>query len=82
MLSPKRRGRHPWFGQMYYRAQSIVFVSSTGMSLLRREEDAYLFVLSMLAFGAASFGFAARRLRWRGWTSAHIVGRASRTSSC
>jgi hypothetical protein len=74
MLSQKRRGQHPRFGQIYYWALSIVFVSSTGMSLLRWEEDAYLFVLGTVAFGAASFGLAARRLRWRGWTSAHILG--------
>jgi hypothetical protein len=53
---------------------AVVFVTATGMSMLRWSEDAYLFVLGSAAFGAACMGFAARRRRWRGWTAGHIVG--------
>jgi hypothetical protein len=73
-LSPKRRGRHPILGRIYFLALGIVFVSSTAMSLMRWPEDAYLFVLGTIAFGSASIGFTARRRRWPGWTTAHVAG--------
>jgi len=73
-LSPKRPGRHPVLGGVYFWALALVFVTSTGMSILRWSEDAYLFVLGTLAFGCAFFGLTARRHRWPGWTTAHITG--------
>jgi hypothetical protein len=73
-LSPKRRGRHPILGRIYLSALAVVFVSSTAMALLRWREDAYLFVLGTLAFSSGAIGFAARRQRWPGWTTAHVVG--------
>ena len=44
-LSPKRRGRHPVLGGMYFWALAVVFVTSTGMSVLNWSEDAYLLLL-------------------------------------
>ena len=76
-LSPKRAGRHPALGLVYFWALAVVFVTSTVMSLLRWSEDAYLFVLGTLAFGCAVFGLTARRQRWRAWTTAHILGMSS-----
>jgi hypothetical protein len=73
-LSPKRRGRHPVVGRVYFWALAVVFVTSTGMSVLNWSEDAYLLVLGTLAFVCAILGLTARRQRWRGWTTAHIVG--------
>ena len=73
-LSPKRRGRHPLLGGVYFWALAVVFVTSTGMSVLNWSEDAYLLVLGTLAFGSALFGRTARRQRWPGWTTAHIIG--------
>ncbi len=74
MLSKKGRGRHPRFGDIYYWGLLVVFLTATGMSLLRWPDDAYLFVLGALSFGSASVGFAARKLHRRGWTTFHIVG--------
>ena len=74
ILSTKRRGRHPGFGTIYYWSLSIVFVSSTGMAGIRWSHDAHLFALGSIAFTIASIGYAARRIRWRGWTSIHILG--------
>jgi hypothetical protein len=74
MLSPKRRGRHPSFGDVYYWSLGVVFVSATCLAVLRWEHDGYLFVLGTLAFGLGSVGYVARKRRWRGWTSAHVVG--------
>ena len=53
-LSPKRRGRHPVLGGMYFWALAVVFVTSTGMSVLNWSEDAYLLVLGTLAFPHSS----------------------------
>jgi hypothetical protein len=73
-LSPKRRGRHPVVGRVYVWGLATVFVTSSAMSALRWTEDAYLFVLGTLALGCALLGLSARRRRWRGWTTAHILG--------
>lgn len=35
MLSPKRSGRHPTFGTIYYWGLVVVFVSATGLSVVR-----------------------------------------------
>jgi hypothetical protein len=74
MLSKKRRGRHPRFGDIYYWWLVVVFITASGMSVLRWSEDAYLFVLGALSFGSASMGYLARTRQWRGWTSFHVVG--------
>jgi hypothetical protein len=74
ITSPKRRGRHPRFGCVYYWGLAVVFTNATGLAGMRWEHDAYLFVLGTAAFGVASVGYAARRIRWRGWKSVHITG--------
>lgn len=73
-LSRKRPGRHPLFGTIYFCALLVVFVSATGMSVLRWSEDYHLFILGTVAFAAASVGYAARKLRWDGWPAYHIAG--------
>lgn len=73
-LSPKRRGRHPGFGTAYYWGLAVVFATACGMAALRWTEDRHLFVLGSLSFGVATSGYLARRVRWRGWTSFHILG--------
>jgi hypothetical protein len=73
-LSRKQPGRHPRLGTVYYWALAVVFVTATGMAALRWTEDRHLFVLGALSFGVASVGYLARRVRWRGWTSFHVIG--------
>lgn len=73
-ISRKRRGRHPTFGTVYYWALAAVFVSATGMALLRWNEDRHLFALGTISFAVASGGLTARKVRWKGWTSFHILG--------
>ena len=81
-LSPKRHGRHPRFGTVYYWALSVVFVTAAALAALRWPQDAYLLVLGTLSFGAASIGRTARRhhrhwqrwQRWMGWVGPHITG--------
>lgn len=74
MLSPKRRGRHPRFGEVYYWALAVVFATVTGLAAMHWPQNASLFVLGSIAFGVASIGYAARKRRWRGWLSVHILG--------
>jgi hypothetical protein len=74
VASRKRRGRHPGFGTIYYWALAVVFVSATGMAVLRWTEDRHLFALGTISFGVASVGYLARKVRWSGWTSFHILG--------
>jgi len=74
MFSPKRAGRHPTFGTIYYGCLAVVFVSASMLAALRWAEDYHLFILGALAFAAASFGRTAHRRRWRGWVRLHITG--------
>jgi len=74
ITSQKRPGRHPRFGGIYYWSLSVVFASATGLAAIRWQHDAYLFVLGAASFSAASVGYAARKIRWQGWTSVHILG--------
>lgn len=74
MLSPKRPGRHPTFGSIYYWCLVAVFASSSLLAAMRWEEDYHLFILGVLAFAAAWFGRAARQRLWPGWARLHIAG--------
>ncbi len=73
-LSKKRPGWHTRVGEVYYWSFTVVFVSATGLSVLRWSTDAYLFVIGVVAFGFATLGYTARKVRWMGWRTAHISG--------
>lgn len=72
--SRKRPGRHPRFGTTYYAALALVFLTATGMGILRWTPDHYLVLLGLISFTAASLGYAARKIRWKGWLNYHITG--------
>jgi hypothetical protein len=74
MLTPKRAGRHPGAGAVYYWSLVVVFVSMAALSILRWPENTHLFVLGILSFGAGTIGRMARRRRWHGWLRLHIAG--------
>jgi hypothetical protein len=74
MLSPKRSGRHPWFGTIYYWCLMGVFVTASGLAAVRWAEDYHLFILGTLALAAAHLGRMARRKRWSNWVKLHIAG--------
>src|SRR5688572_25764445 len=74
MLSPKRSGRHPTFGTIYYWNLVAVFITATGLSVVRWAEDYHLFILGVLALAAATLGRTARRRRWSGWVRLHVTG--------
>ena len=74
MLSPKRSGRHPKAGKIYYMALCVVCATAVGMAAMRWPEDAYLVVLGSLSLAAASLAYLARHYRWQGWIRLHILG--------
>jgi hypothetical protein len=74
LLSRKQRGRHPSFGEVYFWALAVVFVTATGMAFMRWEHSAYLFVLGCVAFAFGGAGYAARKRRWPGWLTTHMIG--------
>jgi hypothetical protein len=74
MLSPKRCGRHPTFGAVYFWCLSVVFASATVLSVVRWTQDYHLFILGALSFTVAFIGRSARRQRWLGWVRVHITG--------
>ena len=82
MLSPKRAGRHPWFGTLYFWSLGGIFVTASALALVRWSEDRILFLLATLSFATAVAGRQARRQQWVGWPRWHITGMGSRTSPC
>ena len=77
MLSPKRSGRHPIAGTVYYWSLAIVFLTMAALSILRWPHNVHLFILGILSFGAGVAGREARRRRWRGWLPTHVTGMAA-----
>ena len=61
MLAPKRIGRHPSAGTVYYRSLVVVFLSMAALSILRWPANTHLLILGALSFGAGFFGRRARR---------------------
>jgi hypothetical protein len=76
MLTPKRAGRHPSAGTVYYWSLAVVFLTMAALSILRWPHNTHLFVLGILSFGAGTIGRTARRRLWRGWLRLHITGMA------
>ena len=76
MLSPKRAGRHPASGTVYYWSLVVVFLTMTALSILRWPHNTHLFVLGILSFCTGVVGRMARRRVWPGWLPVHITGMA------
>jgi uncharacterized membrane protein len=74
MLSPKRQGRHPTFGTVYFWCLSAVFASATALSVVRWAQDYHLFILGALSFAAALVGRTSRLHQWPRWVRLHITG--------
>jgi hypothetical protein len=72
--APKRPGRHPRFGRIYYWAIMGVFATALAMAVLRWPHDTHLATIGTVAAAAATVGYQARRRRRRGWRRWHING--------
>jgi hypothetical protein len=73
-LSRKGPGRHPRFGDAYFWGLVVVSMSSTAISVLRWPRDIHLLALGFLAVALASIGYVARKVRWTGWLTLHVLG--------
>ena len=76
MLAPKRAGRHPSAGRVFYWSLVVVFLTMAALSILRWPANTHLFVLGILSFGAGMIGRMARRRRWTGWLPVHVTAMA------
>lgn len=69
----KARGRHTRLGDVYFGAICVVFVTASGLAVMRWRQDYQLFLIGSVAFGAALTGLIARRRHWPG-DGAHVIG--------
>ena len=76
MLAPKRGGRHPSAGTVYYWSLVVVSFSMATLVFLRWPANIHLFVLGILSFGAGAIGRMAKRHLWPGWLCVHVTGMA------
>ena len=74
MLAPKRAGRHPRAGGVYYWSLVVVSLTMAALSILRWPHNTHLFVLGILSFSAGTVGRLSMRRRWRGWLPVHVTG--------
>jgi len=72
MLTPKRAGRHPSAGTVYYWSLVVVFLTMATLSLLRWPANTHLFALGIFSFGAGVVGRVARR-RLPDWLRLHVT---------
>lgn len=72
MLAPKRRGRHPTAGTIYYWSLVVVFFSMSALSILRWPANNHLFALGIGSFGAAVVGRMAKRRPEPEWLGVHV----------
>jgi hypothetical protein len=70
--APKRPGRHPTSGRIFFWSLAVVFASSTTMVLLRFAQDWHLLLIGTVAFGAGTLGYLARRRQRPRWQRVHI----------
>jgi uncharacterized membrane protein len=73
MLSRKGSQSHRRFGLTYFWCLAGIAVTAAALASVRWAEDKVLFLLAVLAFGAALFGRWARRRSWRGWVRPHLA---------
>ena len=76
MLAPKRPGRHPTAGAVYYWGLAVVFLTMSVLTVLRWPANNHLFTLGFGSFLAGSVGRRARRRLQRGWAPVHATGMA------
>lgn len=76
MLTPKRAGRHPASGTVYYWSLVVVSLTMTALSILRWPHNTHLLVLGIFSFGTGVVGRMARRRAWPRWLPVHVTGMA------
>jgi len=74
MLAPKRPGRHPLAGTIYFWSLVVVCATMAVLAGMRWPHDNHLLVLGILSAAAALTGRAARRHLWSHWAHWHLFG--------
>lgn len=74
MLSTKGGARHRLGGVVFCLALTVLVATGTALAAIDWPGRWHLFLMGAVAYALAVFGYAARLIRWRGWTSAHIIG--------
>ena len=69
--APKRAGRHPRTGLVYWYALGGVFATATVLAALRWSHDRHLFLIAAITFGLATLGRRIRRRLRPGWRARH-----------
>lgn len=73
MLAPKRAGRHPRAGAVYYGSLVVVSLTMAALSILRWPDNTHLFILGILSFAAGTVGRFAMRRPSRGRLLVHVT---------
>jgi hypothetical protein len=72
-LARKGSPRHVRAGRWFYRAITVVFLTSAALAIMRWRQDYHLLAIGVVAFAAATIGYLHRR-RHRPGDTGHILG--------
>ena len=76
MFAPKRSGRHPFAGTLYYWSLVVVFLTMAALSILRWPANAHLFAIGIASFASGTFGRIARGRYGYERLRLHVTGMA------
>ena len=74
MFAPKKRGRHPRAGTVYFWGLMVVCATMAVLAAMRWPADNHLLVLGILSAASAVIGRIARRHLWPKWARWHLFG--------
>ncbi|HXU25848.1 MAG TPA: hypothetical protein VN698_01345 [Bacteroidia bacterium] len=74
MLLKKQSGLHTKFGNIYFWAILIVFITATIIAILRWAQDYYLFILGFISFASVFIAKRAANKKQKKWIITHIMG--------
>jgi len=73
MLSPKRAGRHPRAGTVYFWSLVAAYLTMSVLVVARWPANNHLGVLGTMSLASAWLGRTARRHRWYRWLPFHVT---------
>jgi hypothetical protein len=74
MFAPKKRGRHPRAGTVYFWGLMVVCATMAVLAAMRWPADNHLLALGILSAACAVVGRTARRRLWPRWAHWHLFG--------
>ena len=73
MLSPKRAGRHPRAGTIYFWSLVTAYLTMSALVVARWPANNHLGALGTMSLASAWVGRTARRDKWRRWLPFHVT---------